>query len=164
MKDKIIHRQMRFSFSWLMGAVCAILWIRWVCGGVLCSKNYKKNAVMEEPYRLSHTTSQTATLRWWENYLVCAHMPSLCHSHVICMPLVSTCTSSICHSYVVRMSLACTCMSIVCHSHAFVCQPYVTRMYPYVIRMSRVSRVYFYVIRLSFYHKPITVLHFQHFP
>ena len=68
------------------------------------------------------------------------------------------------HSYVILMSLACarilsvcTRMSFVCRWYVLVCHPYdpyVTRMYSYVPRMSFVchpcvTRMYSYVTRMS---------------
>ena len=58
--------------------------------------------------------------------------------------------------------LVCTRMPSICHSHVLVCNPYVTRMYSYVIRMSLVcthisSVCHSYVLvchRMWFYHEP----------
>ena len=60
--------------------------------------------------------------------LICAHIPSVCHTYVLLMSLVCSCMSSVCHLYV----LICQ----VCHSYALVCYLYVTRTYSYVTRMS----------------------------
>ena len=62
--------------------------------------------------------------------LVCTHISSVCHSYVlVCIRMSLVCT---------RMSLIYTRMSSVCHSYVLVCHPCVTRMYPYVIRLSLV--------------------------
>ena len=53
---------MRFLLSLAYGDCLRILWICWIYG-VSCAAIITKNAMMEEPYRLSHMTSHTATLR-----------------------------------------------------------------------------------------------------
>ena len=51
-------------------------------------------------------------------------------------------------SYVICMSLVSTRMSALCHSYVLVCQPYVTLMYSYGIRMSLVCGFTMNPIRL----------------
>ena len=73
------------------------------------------------------------------------------HSYVIHL-------SSVCHSYAIRLSL-------ICRLYLLGCNPYVTRMYSYVILMSLVctrmlsvcTRMYSYVTRLWFYHEPCQI-------
>ena len=63
-------------------------------------------------------------------------------SSVIYMSIVCTRISLVCHLYVTRMYPYSIRMSFACHPYvtriSLVCHPYVTRMYSYVIRMSLV--------------------------
>ena len=121
LKDKIFHRQMRFSFSWLMGAVCASFgFVGYV--GVSCAARITKK------------------MQWWKGLIGWAirhHTLRHCDdgrsiSYVlICHPYVTR-MSSVCHWYVLVRHPYVTRMSSVCHSHVLVCQPYVTRMHSYV--------------------------------
>ena len=69
--------------------------------------------------------------------------------HIVYTPMLF-----VCYLYVLMyndMSLFCTRMSVF-HSHAFVCHPYVTRMYSYVVCMLLVCG-----FTMNHYHMPFTL-------